>query len=282
MTNEQVPVQAKNVADLSNLPRIQRILAVVFGVVFLCVPLCLTLCLLVYSAVSYEPVNGSIALVVLCISTFCSYRHTRKELKLRDTELRVRLDTPREGLAIVAGIVELPPQANSITCEITGRECVAYSFTMQEVKSSGEDVEQWEVFNESRSVPFVIRSQYGTVTVTEPVQPVPSTFACDSSYADIWFLERNQLTRRSLCTHNGRLQEDYAELMPGQHVTLLGKMSVDTEGGALLEDAEFSTQANPVFLAVSSAANLERLPGLLILGFVIPFIYLVWVLFTTG
>jgi len=235
-----------------------------------------------FMIVSSEPVTGSIALVVLCISTFCSYRHTRKELKLRERELRVRLDTPREGLAIVDGRVELPPHANPITCEITGRDCIAYSFTMQEVKSSGEDVEQWEVFNESRSVPFVIRSQYGTVTVTEPVQPVPSSFACDSSYADIWFLERNKLTRRSLCNHNGRLQQNYAELMVGQFVTLLGNMSVDSEGGALLEDAEFSTQANPVFLAVSSAANLERLPGLLILGFVIPFIYLVWVLFTTG
>lgn len=278
MTNEQVPVQAKNVADLSNLP----LPAVVFGVVFLCLPLCVASGLLVYTAVSYEPVTGSIALVVLCISTFCSYRHTRKELKLRERELRVRLDTPREGLAIVDGRVELPPHANPITCEITGRDCIAYSFTMQEVKSSGEDVEQWEVFNESRSVPFVIRSQYGTVTVTEPVQPVPSSFACDSSYADIWFLERNKLTRWSLCTHNGRLQQNYAELMAGQFVTLLGNMSVDPEGGALLEDAKFNTEANPVFEAVSSAANLERLPGLLILGFVIPFIYLVWVLFTTG
>ena len=282
MTNEQVPVQAKNVEDLSNLPRIQRILTVVFGVVFLCLPLCMASGGLVYMAVSYEPVNGSIALVVLCISTFCSYRHSRKQLKLRDTELRVRLDTPREGLAIVAGIVELPPQANPITCEITGRECVAYSFTLQEVTGSGDEVSRWKVFNESRSVPFVIRSEYGTARVTGPLEPAPSTIASGSSFADIWFLERNQLNRKSLCTHNGRLQEDYAELMPGQHVTLLGKMSVDTEGGALLEDAEFSTQANPVFQAVSSAANLERLPVLLILGFVIPFIYLVWVLFTTG
>jgi len=234
--------------------------------------------------VSSEPVTGSITLVVLCTSIFCSYRHGQKQLKLRDRELRGWMDTstPREGLVIVDGRVELPPHATPITCEITGRDCVAYSFTMQEVKSSGEDVEQWEVFNESRSVPFVIRNQYGTVTVTEPVQPVPSSFACDSSYADIWFLERNKLTRRSLCNHNGRLQQNYAELMVGQFVTLLGNMSVDSEGGALLEDAEFSTQANPVFLAVSSAANLERLPGLLILGFVIPFIYLVWVLFTTG
>ena len=232
--------------------------------------------------VSSEPVTGSITLVVLCTSILCSYRHGQENRKLRDRELRGWMDTstPREGLAIVDGRVELPPHANPITCEITGRDCIAYSFTMQEVKSSGEDVEQWEVFNESRSVPFVIRSQYGTVTVTEPVQPVPSSFACDSAYADIWFLERNKLTRRSLCAHNGRLQQNYAELMAGQFVTLLGNMSVDSEGGALLEDAEFSTQANPVFLAVSSAANLERLPLVHKLGLVIPSAYLLWMLFT--
>jgi hypothetical protein len=237
-------------------------------------------CMIVLS----EPVTGSITLVVLCTSIFCSYRHGQQQLKLRDRELRVRLDSPREGLAIVAGIVELPPHSNPITCEITGRECVAYSFTLREMttNSRGRRVKQWEVFNESQSLPFVIRSEYGTARVIGPLKPAPSTIASFSSYGDTRFLERNQLTQKSLCTHNGGLYQDYAEVMPGQFVTLLGKLSVDTDGGALLKDAEFSTQAKPVFEAVRSAANLERLPLVHKLGLVIPFVYLLWLLFTIG
>ena len=238
--------------------------------------------------VSYEPVTGSITLVVLCTSIFCSYRQGQKQSKLRDRELRVRLDTPREGLAIVAGIVELPPQSNPITCEITGRECVAYSFTLHEMtrknsrtNSRGRRVNHWEVFNESQSSPFVIRSEYGTARVIGPLEPAPSTIASFSSYADTRFLERNQLTQKSLCTRNGLLSQGYAEVMPGQFVTLLGKLSVDTDGGALLKDAEFSTQAKPVFEVLSSAANLERLPLVHKLGLVIPSAYLLWMLFTS-
>jgi hypothetical protein len=238
--------------------------------------------------VSYEPVTGSITLVALCTSIFCSYRQGQKQSKLRDRELRVRLDTPREGLAIVAGIVELPPQSNPITCEITGRECVAYSFTLHEMtgnnsrtNSRGRRVNHWEVFNESQSVPFVIRSEYGTARVIGPLEPAPSTIASFSSYADTRFLERNQLTQKSLCTRNGLLSQGYAEVMPGQFVTLLGKLSVDTDGGALLKDAEFSTQAKPVFEVLSSAANLERLPLVHKLGLVIPSAYLLWMLFTS-
>ena len=95
------------------------------------------------------------------------------------------------------------------------------------------------------------------------------------------FLERNQLTQKSLCTRNGLLSQGYAEVMPGQFVTLLGKLSVDTDGGALLKDAEFSTQAKPVFEVLSSAANLERLPLVHKLGLVIPSAYLLWMLFTS-
>ena len=146
MTKLQSPILTANKRTQDF--RVNLLMAILFG------PFIAALLVVwAFMIVSSEPVTGSIALVVLCISTFCSYRHTRKELKLRERELRVRLDTPREGLAIVDGRVELPPHANPITCEITGRDCIAYSFTMQEVKSSGEDVEQWEVFNESRSVP---------------------------------------------------------------------------------------------------------------------------------
>jgi len=231
-----------------------------------------------YMIVLFEPVTGSITLVVLCTSIFCSYRHGQKQLKLRDRELRVRLDTSREGLAIVAGIVELPPQSNPITCEITGRECVAYSFTLWEKTTgiNGRGGKQWEVFNESQSLPFVIRSEHGTARVIGPLEPAPSTIASFSSYADTRFLERNQLTQESLCTHNGELCQDYAEVMPGQFVTLLGKLSVDTDGGVLLKDAEFSTQAKPVFESVSSAADLERLPLVHKLGLVIPSACLLW------
>jgi len=241
-----------------------------------------------YMIVSYEPVTGSITLVVLCSSIVFSYRQGQQQSKQRDRELRVRLDTPREGLAIVAGIVELPPQSNPITCEITGRECVAYSFTLHEMtrratrtNSRGRLVNHWEVFNESQSVPFVIRSEYGTARVIGPLEPAPSTIASFSSYADTRFLERNQLTQKSLCTRNGRLSQGYAEVMPGQFVTLLGKLSVDTDGGALLKDAEFSTQAKPVFEVLSSAANLERLPLVHKLGLVIPSAYLLWIVFTS-
>ena len=231
---------------------------------------------------SSDSATGLIALVVLCISAFCSYRHTRKQLKLRDKELRVRLDTPREGLAIVSGIVELPPQSDPVTCEITGRECVAYSFTLREVVGDLEFPLNREVFSESQSVPFVIRSEYGTAKVTGPLEPAPSTIESYCSFADTEFLECNQLTQEYLCTHGGFLCQFYAELLPGAFVTLLGKLSVDTDGGALLEDAEFSTQAKPVFETVSSAANLERVPAFLSLCFVISSGYLLWLLFTTG
>ena len=234
-----------------------------------------------YMIVSYEPVTGSITLVVLCSSIVFSYRQGQQQSKQRDRELRVRLDTPREGLAIVAGIVELPPQSNPITCVFTGRECVAYSFTLREIiPGSKGRPKGWEVFNESQSVPFVIRSKYGTARVFGPLEPAPSTIASFSSYGDTQFLERNQLTQKSLCTHNGRLYQDYAEVMPGQFVTLLGKLSVDPNGDALLKDAEFSTQEKPVFESVSSAANLERLPLVHKLGLVIPSAYLLWMVFT--
>ena len=271
MTNEQRPIQVKG----------WNLLTWIVAVPFVCICLVMGACI-VDMVVRYEPVKGSIATVVWCISGFCSYRHTRKQLKLRDRELRVRLDTPREGLAIVAGIVELPPQSKPITCEITRRECVAYLFTLREVKASRNNLKEWEVFNESQSVPFVIRSEYGTAQVTGPLDPAPSTIASSSSFADTGFLEYNQLTQKSLCTHNGLLYQDYAELMPGQFVTLLGKMSVDTRGGALIEHAEFSTQAKPVFEAVSSAANLERVPVFLTLCFVISSAYLLWLTFTVG
>ena len=276
MTNEQRPVQVKG----------WNLLTWIVAVPLLSCMICMFLALgwgIVDMVMSYEPAKGSIALVVWCISAVCAYRYTRKQLKLRDRELRVRLDTPREGLAIVAGIVELPPQSDPITCEITGRECVAYSFTLREVKTSRRSrLKQWEVFNESQSLPFVIRSEYGTAKVTGPLEPAPSTIASCSSFADPEFLECNQLTQEYLCTHNGLLRQDYAELMPGQFVTLLGKLSVDTDGGVLLEDAKFSTQAKPVFEAVSSAANLERLPVMLSLCFMISSGYLLWLLFTTG
>ncbi|MCH2203469.1 MAG: hypothetical protein MK102_16000 [Fuerstiella sp.] len=290
MANAQVPIQANSSFfqtlkrhPLTYLGAVGMIVGAVGMIVVLILVMLVTLLVgflgffLVGAAVSN--VSGSIALAVLCISTFCSYRHTRKQVKLRKTQLKVRLDTPREGLALVAGTVELPPQATPMTCEITKRECVAYSFTLQEVRQGGMS-HTW--FKESRTVPFVIRSEFGTARVIGPLEPVPSTIASDSLFADLWFLQRNQLTQKFLCKYGGKLQQNYAEVMPGEYVTLLGNMSVDSEGGALLEDAKFSTQANPRFPAVDSAGNLERLPAFLILGFVIPLIYLVGMLFILG
>ena len=114
------------------------------------------------------------------------------------------------------------------------------------------------MYRDSKTIPFQIRSEYGTATVNTDVNPERSDFQSDwihhsspDGYREVFFSQYTHYPE-SKRKNQGRLRQRYCDLQVGQHVALLGSMTVEsTEDGSaegmFLDDARFSTRPKPDF-----------------------------------
>ena len=238
-----------------------------------------------FSIFNGMPYDLAVALGVWFTSLFFSFPASEKQRELWRNKVMVRLDKPVEGFAVVDGVVELSPDADAFTCEWTRRKCVFFEFRVvewkivqrQEGNLTVDARREWCHFKDSKSVPFVIRNAYGTARV-KTFSPHAGEFK--ESYQGA-FVDIRRLGGATGPTHNGTVVQQLAELMPGQHVTVSGQMSVDKEGGVSFGRVEFGTHSRPHLIrkADSIGASWLRLPVLLLLGDVIPAVYIIWLIF---
>ena len=217
----------------------------------------------------------------------------RRLLKRQKERLQVLLNAPRNGLVIADGYIYPKDDTDLIRCIWSDRECVSYATVLYECyEVDGEDGSEMatkEKFRDSKTVPFVIRSEFGAAMVNSDVIPVMSEFQSDwkhykdeesrdakhrerlrrfgRRYDDEHYYDeesRNPSARfheifrslygrssRSLLKKQGQLRQSYCDLLPGQHVSILGRMTVQSTGGreegCFLDGGKFSTRPDPDF-----------------------------------
>ena len=211
----------------------------------------------------------------------------RRLLKKRTERLRVLLNAPRNGLVIANGYIYPKDDSDLIRCIWSDRECVSYATVLYEYYEVngeyGPEMAAKERFRDSKTVPFMIRSEFGAATVNSDVIPVLSEFQLNwkhykdeesrdakhrerlrrfgRRYDDEHYYDeesRNPSDRfheifrslygrssRSLLKKQGQLRQSYCDLLPGQHVSILGRMTVQSTGGreegCFLDGAQVST-----------------------------------------
>lgn len=208
--------------------------------------------------------------------------------------LQVLLNAPRDGLAIADGQIYQAADSELIKCIWSDRECVFYAFCLDEVYHRNTEEGQVEiaveVYRDTKGIPFEIRDEYGTAKVGSDLKPVPSDFQTDwdhykspGRYKEVyWSLyERCPKTR---LTKKGYLRQRYVDLLPGQHVSMLGEMAVETnsEGqshGCFAGNVEYSTKPKPDFDSLkttpsSNSVTVAALRDLMLL--VVPVVYIFW------
>ena len=115
-----------------------------------------------------------------------------------------------------------------------------------------------EVYRDTKGIPFEIRDEYGIAKVGSDLKPVPSDFQTGwdhykspGRYEEVyWSLHEGSPKTR--LRNKGYLRQRYADLRPGQHVSILGEMAVETnsEGqadGCFARNVEYSTKPKPDF-----------------------------------
>lgn len=218
----------------------------------------------------------------------------RRLLKRQKERLQVLLNAPRNGLVIADGYIYPKDDSDLIRCIWSDRECVYYAYRLYEnYEVSGEDgpeMKAKERFRDTKTVPFVIRSEFGEATVNTDVIPADiNEFESnwkhykDEESRDAKHRERlrrfgrpyndeeyndeesrnpsarfHEIFRslygrssRSLLKKQGHLTQIYCDLLPGQHVSILGRMTVQSTGGreegCFLDGGKFSTRPDPDF-----------------------------------
>jgi uncharacterized tellurite resistance protein B-like protein len=217
----------------------------------------------------------------------------RRLWKRQKERLQVLLNAPRNGLVIADGYIYPKDNSDLIRCIWSDRECVSYATVLYEhYEVDGENgpvmVEE-ERFRDTKTVPFVIRSEFGEATVNSDVIPVQSEFQSDWKHykdeksrdakrrerlrrfgrhyideeyndeesrnpsARFYEIFRSLYGRSSmfLLKKQGYLSQSYCDLLPGQYVSILGRMTVQSTGGreegCFLDGGKFSTRPDPDF-----------------------------------
>ena len=147
-----------------------------------------------------------------------------------------------------------------------------------------------EVYRDTKGIPFEIRDEYGVAKVNGELEPAASDFKtdwehhnCPGRFEEV-FWSLYQRSPKTRLRKKGTLRQRYTDLLPGQHVSVYGEMTVESDSqgqpeGCFLWNVKSSTKPNPdfdslIYKPTSRRQSVEAIFGLLLI--VVPVAYIFW------
>lgn len=177
---------------------------------------------------------GAVLLVALAVSYWFSHDATTRRM-LKEAPVR-KIAELQEGMVVrVTG--RLRPAGDLIQAPLSARHCAYYEVRVEERRSTGKSSSWHDVIREVQAHDFEVEDGTGValvrmdecrVAVTKDTHTRSGTFD-DATEAERALLERNGQESTGLIGFNRALRYTEGALEPGEEVTVLGQVTVDTD-----------------------------------------------------